>query len=64
MRMIATLDQLTDTGHAGGEQELAQLGELLLIPVRDHRDEVRALASPAAVQSRLAARLMVALHKS
>jgi hypothetical protein len=64
MWVIAPLDQLADVGHAGGAQQLAQLGELLLIAVRDDRDQVGALAGPASVQCRLAAALMVSLHKS
>jgi hypothetical protein len=64
MRMVAPLDQLPHPGHTGGAQQLAQLGELLLIAVRDHRDQIGALAGTAPVQGRLAAGLMVSLHKS
>ena len=47
MRVIAPLDHLADAGDAGGLQQLAKLGELLLAAVGDHRDQVRALASAA-----------------
>ena len=55
---------LTDVGHAGCPEQLAQLGKLLLVAIRHHRNEVGALARAAAVQARLAARPMVWRHKS
>ncbi len=48
MRMVAALDQLPDDGDAGRAQQLAQLGELLLVAVRHDRDQVGALAGAAA----------------
>ena len=65
VRMIAPLHELPDIGHAGGLEQLAELGELLLAAVRHHRDQVGALpgaaARPLTVQApacgRLAGRL-------
>ncbi len=69
MRMVAPLDELPDIGDAGGLEQLAQLGELLLAALRHHRDHVRALpCAPARalpVQRRLrrlAPRLALSLH--
>ena len=45
--MIAPLDELPDAGDAGGLQQLAELGELLLAAVRHDRDQVGALAGAA-----------------
>jgi hypothetical protein len=64
MRVVAPLDQLPDAGHARGAQQLAQLGELLLVAVRNDRHQVGTLPCSAAVQSRMAARLIVSRHKS
>jgi hypothetical protein len=64
MWVIAPLDQFSHPRHAGGAQELSQLGELLLTAVRDHCDQVGALPGPAPVYGRLGARLVVSLHKS
>ena len=47
MRVLAALDQLADAGHAGGAQQLAQLGELLVVAVGHRGDHVGALAGAA-----------------
>ena len=43
VRVIAALDELPDVGDAGGPQQLAQLGELLLAAFGHHGDQVGAL---------------------
>ena len=45
--LLAALDQLADAGDARGAQQLAQLGELVLVAVGQRRDQVRALARAA-----------------
>ena len=42
MRLLAALDDLADDRHAGGAQQLAQLGEV--VALRQRRDAERALA--------------------
>ena len=44
MRLVAALDQLADRGHAGGAQQLVQLGEVVVLAGRHRGDHERALA--------------------
>ncbi len=67
--MVAPLDDLPDAGHAGGFQQLAQLGELLLAAFGHDGDQIGALAGatlrPLAVQrwGRSPAIRLAVLHK-
>jgi hypothetical protein len=45
--VIATLDELTDTGHPRGLEQLTELGELLVAAVRDDCDQEGALSGAA-----------------
>ena len=47
MRLLAVLDELADDGHAGGAQQLAQLGEV--VALRHDADAERALLGAAAI---------------
>ena len=47
MRLLAPLDELADVGHAGGAQQLAQLGELGVLTVGQRGDHERALPGAA-----------------
>ena len=66
MRVLAALDELADAGDAGGSQQLPELGQLVLVAVRERRDQERALARAALrslpVGRRLRASVAGSLH--
>ena len=48
MRAVPSLGELADARHAGCQQQLAQLGEVIFVSVADRRNQVGALAGATA----------------